>query len=296
MKTVFLKEKLINDFINYCKRHRGTTTDTNLHDEVLENFIPDENTNPTYLLLDDDEKTILGVASLIIDSYSRQGREARFRFFHCVKQEKYYYQLLLKMLLPHTIGLKKLYIFLSVEDTETKAMLEEIKFTVEGYSYDMIREDIQVKEVSFPDGYELRTFQIGRDEEDWCEIRNIGFTPPRTPETVPLYWEGDEALGHFEDGMMILYYGEKPVGTVRASKELEDDIWYTFISVLCVRPEYRRMGLGKNLLRAGLHLGRGKGYPEALLCVDPENEKALDLYIDEGFKEAYGSICLRYDL
>lgn len=78
-------------------------------------------------------------------------------------------------------------------------------FKLDGYGFSMILEDIDVNEPYFPEGFELRSFKPGRDEEDWCEIRNIGFSDegPMSPDRVHIYLDDS---GHIDGGMMILYH------------------------------------------------------------------------------------------
>jgi mycothiol synthase len=54
--------------------------DSYLDDEELNYFEPNEE-NPTYIVLDKQDR-IIAAASLIIDEYNRRGKRARFRIFH----------------------------------------------------------------------------------------------------------------------------------------------------------------------------------------------------------------------
>ncbi|WP_461614738.1 GNAT family N-acetyltransferase [Clostridium sp. Marseille-QA1073] len=175
-------------------------------------------------------------------------------------------------------------------------ILTSLQFKLGVYSFTMIREDREVPKATFPEGFELRTFKENRDEVDWCKVRNIGFPedPPRTLENVCLYWKSEPQC-HLEDGMMLLYYNEEPIGTIRASVEFEAGEAYTHISVVYVNPEHRGKELGGNLLRAAIDYGRSKGMPKAMLCVDTENESALSLYLREGFIKYKASVAYEYN-
>jgi ribosomal-protein-alanine N-acetyltransferase len=52
---------------------------------------------------------------------------------------------------------------------------------------------------------------------------------------------------------------------------------------LAVRPEYRRRGLARRLLRAMLALGRRAGIESVFLEVRPSNVEARGLYLSSGF-------------
>ena len=54
---------------------------------------------------------------------------------------------------------------------------------------------------------------------------------------------------------------------------------------VCVAPEAQGRGLGRKLVRAFLHLARGRGVQRVFLEVRPSNRGAIALYHDEGFNE-----------
>jgi mycothiol synthase len=88
MKIQQLTTETMVLFINYCKKYRDELSDEYIEDVHLDKFYPDEE-NPTYVLLD-DKSDIVGVVSLIIDSYHREGKTGRFRIFHSSIPEKKY--------------------------------------------------------------------------------------------------------------------------------------------------------------------------------------------------------------
>jgi len=294
MKIKQLTLEGIELFINYCKKYREELSDEYISDAYLNKFYPDEE-NPTYVLLNDKDD-IVGAISLIIDSYHREGKTGRFRIFHSSIPEKKCYELMFKEILKHTEGLNEIFLYIKDDDIKRAEILDMLNFKKAGYSFTLIRDYIEITEAEFPEGFELRTFKPSRDEADWCEVRNIGFPDdtPRTPENVCLYWEQDPD-SHLEGGMLILYHNDKPVGTIRSSKEMENGEPYNFISVVCVNPEYRGRGFAKNMLRAALRFGKIKGLEKAMLCVDPDNPNAIDLYIKEGFKKISGAVAFSYD-
>ncbi len=59
------------------------------------------------------------------------------------------------------------------------------------------------------------------------------------------------------------------------------------ITNLAVHPDYRRQGLGRNLLVATIALARSSGCQRLLLEVRPSNVTALRLYLGLGFVELY---------
>jgi mycothiol synthase len=294
MKVERLRDEMVEDFIEYCKKYRENPNDEGLSDIDLEDFEIDKE-NLTYILVSDNN--IKGAASLILDDFYKQGRMGRLRIFHSIENEVDNYKIMLRAILEEIEGIDKIFIHIDQKNEGMAEILTSLQFKLGGYSFTMIREDKEVPKATFPEGFELKTFKENRDEVDWCKVRNIGFPedPPRTPENVCLYWKSDPQC-HLEDGMMLLYYNKEPIGTIRASVEFEAGEAYTYISVVCVNPEHRGKGLGRNLLRAAIDYGRSKGMPKAMLCVDIENESALNLYLREGFIKYKASVVYEYKL
>ncbi|GAB3753863.1 ribosomal protein S18-alanine N-acetyltransferase [Lysobacter olei] len=54
---------------------------------------------------------------------------------------------------------------------------------------------------------------------------------------------------------------------------------------VCVAPEQQGRGLGRKLVRAILHVARGRAAERVFLEVRPSNTGAIALYHDEGFNE-----------
>lgn len=297
MRVEKLKINRIQEFVAYCKNYREQVDDSFLYDEDLRDFTPDEE-NPTYILLN-EQGSIIGTISLIIDSYNRKGKKARIRLFHSMYRTRESYHKLLEASLKHIEGINRLYNFVNENNPEVIKIIESLKFEIERYSYVLVREEENIIGETFPEEFELRTFQFGRDEEDWCRVRNAGFAnlagseTPITPDWVSGL-EGDEVI--LEGGMKLLYHKGSPVGQVAISKEQENDKIYSFIFSLCVIPEYQGMGLGRNLLRAAINYGKSKGMPQSMLSVNAENDKALKLYFQEGFIKKDKMGCYSYEI
>lgn len=98
MKVEALKKERIEDFKEYCRKHKLEVDDTFLHeDEDFKYFEPNEE-NPTYIITNAQEQ-IIATASLIIDDYNRRGKKGRFRIFHSEMEDVTCYNLLLQAIL-----------------------------------------------------------------------------------------------------------------------------------------------------------------------------------------------------
>jgi mycothiol synthase len=297
VRVVSLETERVSDFIAYCKKHRSEVDDSYLYDsDLLEFEIRDE--NPTYLAINQKDE-IIGVASLVIDDYHRRGKRARFRIFHCKTQDIQCYQQLLEAVLKHTAGLDKVFLFIPVVNSKLIEMVEGLKFSVERNAFLLVREDLDVPEIHLPEGYELRAFRPGQDENNWLTVRNAAFSTLKGSET-PLTTEGVKKLltddDYLEGGMMILFDKEKPVGVIRGAHDEYDGAPIMNIGPIAILPEYQGLGLGRSLLRASLGFAKEKGYKSTILSVNGENARAQALYIQEGFKQVEAVVCYQYFL
>jgi mycothiol synthase len=132
------------------------------------------------------------------------------------------------------------------------------------------------------DGVSVRTFEPGRDDEDWLAANAAAFAthPEQGRWThVDLQARIDEAwfdpagfLLAFRDGELLGYHWTKvhPDGAGE-------------VYVLGVTPRAQGLGLGSALLVRGLHHLASVGCPEVLLYVDGDNPGAMRLYERDGF-------------
>jgi mycothiol synthase len=297
MKVVALEEARVQDFAAYCKKHRSEVDDSYLYDFELRDFrVGDE--NPTYILIN-EKADIVGAASLVMDDYHKRGKRARFRIFHSEVEDIQCYQQLLKDLLNHTKNLEKVFLFIPVVNKKLIEIIQGLKFTLERYAFLLVREDLEIPENTLPEGYELRSFQHGKDEENWALVRNAAFSTLKGSET-PITIEGVTKLLHDDDylegGMLLLFHHGRAVGVIRGADDEYEDAPIMNIGPVAVTPEYQGRGLGRILLRASLQFAREKGYKRTILSVNGENERAQALYIQEGFKQVEAVVCYQYFL
>lgn len=75
--------------------------------------------------------------------------------------------------------------------------------------------------------------------------------------------------------------GHKSIVGFIVARQMADEI---HVNNVAVRPEYRRLGIGENLVRVVLAWGREKGSAQAVLEVRAENVAAQKLYQACGFE------------
>lgn len=284
-----------NAFVIYCKKHRMELDDSFLYDEDLEGFVDNED-NPSFVLLD-EQSQVKGVASLILDEYQRHGKRGRFRIFHSELFEVEPYQKLLESVLQHTEGLEKVYVFVPLVNKNLSRYIESLSFVVERYAFLLVRYLDQIPNFQLSDGYELKDFIKGQDEETWCKVRNASFAKlqgSETPISLEMVSKMITEADHIEGGMKILYHNQTPVGVVRGSDDEYEDEPIMNIGPVAIVPKYQGKGLGRVLIRAALKFAKDKGYSKAILSVNGENERAKTLYEQEGFSQVEGVTCYKY--
>ncbi|MEH7112273.1 GNAT family N-acetyltransferase [Neobacillus niacini] len=297
MKVIGLGKERVSDFVLYCKKHRMEIDDSYLYDMDLQEFEVSED-HPTYIVTNEKEE-IVAAASLVLDDYHRRGKRARFRIFHSEMEDIQVYQHLLQALLNHTSDLDKIFLFIPVVNKKLTDAIEGLKFTLDRYSFVLVREDLDLSEMGLPVGYELRPFRPGEDEENWRLVRNAAFATLKGSET-PITIEGVTKLltdhDYLEGGMMLLFHQGHPVGVIRGADDEYENSPIMNIGPVAIIPAYQGLGLGRSLLRASLKFAKEQGYKRTILSVNGENERAQALYIKEGFKQVEAVACYHYFL
>ncbi|MDR6123633.1 mycothiol synthase [Bacillus sp. SLBN-46] len=297
MIVEYLGPGRVADFVAYCKKHKVDLDDSFLYDDHLAKFQPNEE-NPTYILTN-QEGELIAAASLMINEYNRRGRKARFRIFHSEADNIESYNLLMQEMVKKTTGLDEVFLFVPFANEKLAKFMEQLKFTAERYTFLLIRGDEVVPDFTMPEGYEIRPYRLGVDEEAWCTVRNAGFAnlkgseTPHTPDMVAKMMGNDD---YIEGASLILYHKNRPVGVIRGAVDDYEDAPIMNIGPIAIMPEYQGKGLGRILLRYLLHFAKQISYDKTILCVNAENERAKALYIQEGFKQVEGVTCYTFQL
>lgn len=297
MRVEELRNERIADFIAYCKKHRLEVDDSYLYDQDLLDFEPNAE-NPTYIVTDQHEQVVAAV-SLIIDDYHKRGKRARFRIFHSEVEDVRYYHLLMEAIVKHTEDLDKVFLFIPMENKKLTEYIEALEFTVERYSFLLVRAEQNVPAYRLPEEYDIRPFRPGQDEEIWCQVRNAGFAKlqgSETPITPDMVTKMVADRDYLEGGMMILFHNDRPVGVIRGADDEYENSPIMNIGPIAIIPEYQGRGLGRSLLRAALRFAQEKSYDKTVLCVNGDNEHAKALYIQEGFIQVEAVVCYQYFL
>jgi mycothiol synthase len=146
-----------------------------------------------------------------------------------------------------------------------------------------------VPPAAFPDDVDTRPYVPGVDDETYVELLNASFLDHPTPMSVTLdRIRFVHALADFDPGGILLIVprgDDRPVAFARVEMTMNDDGEPTgYIGFLGTLPAWRRLGLGRELLRWGIGYVRGRGAGLVELQAETTNERALGLYRREGFE------------
>lgn len=189
-------------------------------------------------------------------------------------------------------------------DSYGRAMFERWGLAATRRFYRMERPlDTPIAEPRFPEGFTLRHARV-EDDEGWVEMFNQSFIDhwnhhPKTIEEFrhrtgePPYDPSRNLIAVAPDGTFAAFClcWVDPDANIRNRLD-EGKIW-----LLGTRRGFRKIGLGRAMLLAGLHRLKADGMAVARLGVDAENPTgALRLYESAGFRVVYERVFYRRDL
>lgn len=135
---------------------------------------------------------------------------------------------------------------------------------------------------------ETRGFRPGTDDESWLSVNNRAFADhgEQGDWTLDTFCQrrGEDWFDptgfrvHERDGRMAAFCWTKVHEPVDPGGERVGEIY-----VIAVDPDFRGLGLGKQLTLAGLEHLAGQGITTALLYVDADNAAAVTMYERLGF-------------
>jgi len=181
----------------------------------------------------------------------------------------------------------------SAEQTDKAALLSDLGFVIDRYSYTMERSLAEPSaEPMLPEGFTIREMAGPEEADSWVEMFNFSFVdhPNHSP------WKAEQVLHYLDEP---IYRPELNLVAVATDGTLAGFCWMHIIpeeneytgrklgevDVLGTPRGYRRLGLGCALLLEGLRRLRHAGMDTARLGVVANNPTgALKLYESAGFQ------------
>lgn len=182
--------------------------------------------------------------------------------------------------------------------------------------------DGPLPEVHLPDGVQVRTFEVGRDEDAWLEVNARAFAdhPEQgrwtrkeldlrlgepwfdpegfflaerageqgRPRLVGFHWTKVHGGRHGAD---VSEHGAAGSGHGHESGHEHGHDPVGEVYVVGVDPSEQGRGLGPALTLLGLHSLRDRGLRDVILYVDESNTAAVKTYVRLGFETALTDVC-----
>ncbi|WP_256842869.1 mycothiol synthase [Ornithinimicrobium cryptoxanthini] len=150
----------------------------------------------------------------------------------------------------------------------------------------------ELPDVTLPEGFTMRPFELGRDEESWLAVNARAFAdhPEQGRMTLADLQERTSEPWFDPHGFLLIEHGDdlaafhwtkvepaEPGHSVPTAGE---------VYVVGVDPAYQGRGLGKAVTLVGLHHLRNRGLGSATLYVDGDNAPAIATYHRLGFERS----------
>ncbi|MCC3498808.1 MAG: GNAT family N-acetyltransferase [Microcoleus sp. PH2017_15_JOR_U_A] len=185
------------------------------------------------------------------------------------------------------------------QDADRISVLTNCGFRVDRYFCRMARSLTEpIAQAQFPEGFALRLFPGEQDSEAWVEMFNQSFIDHWNHHDLtvekfkydlakPSYRKDLDLIAVAADGTFAAFcYCE--INVEECDRTGRNEGW---IAVLGTRRGFRKLGLGRAMLLAGLQRLKAAGVETAILGVDTANPSgALRLYESAGFHNIRDSI------
>lgn len=293
-------------FLSYCAAHRFDHDESFLDEHSLSLFRPGPG-EKAVLLLDGSGRARAAASLMMQEPYREMGR-ARFRIFHAESGDEADYRALLDALLPLEPVFRDCYLFLPGgrqphrpqggqphrpgAAAGIERIVERLGFHVDRRSWLLARGlDGSIGPGIKPDmaaGLRLESCDPARAAhvEAWCAVINDAFAgmAGHATYTPAMFVEQGDHAAEFPGGNILLYEGSRAIGLVAVKRDVDEPSGsQAYLGPVAVVRDRQKRGLGRALLREGLRAAQARGFTRCVLTVNGENEKALSLYLDEGF-------------
>lgn len=131
-----------------------------------------------------------------------------------------------------------------------------------------------------------RSFVVGKDEEEWCEVNNRAFSWHREQGgwTPDLLRDRQQEPWFDPEGFRIYEHNNQIAAFCWTKIHPEQNPPVGEVYVIAVDPDFHGLGLGRALTLAGYQHLETVGITQAMLYVDADNTTAVNLYRDLGLE------------
>ena len=196
------------------------------------------------------------------------------------------------------LGLSTLHIQVSVHSRGGRFLLEDSGFYAVRRYWRLCAGLDGVEGPEPPPAFSIRPFELGRDEAALTELQNEAFCESWgfSPNTVQEIAARVRLRSWEPEGILLLQDGGRLCGYNWTHRPAERGAQGGIIGMTGVHPDYRRRGLGRIMVSAGMSYLREMGAEEVRLEVDHSNKPARELYLSLGFDLAEETVWYELNL
>ena len=182
---------------------------------------------------------------------------------------------------------KVIHFQISQNDHQSKTILESSGWHKIKTYWNLRFEQPQLEDLVLPDGYSIRHFVKGKDENTLTDLQNQSFGKHWgfSPNDIEQIRYRSQMERTDDEGIIFIAKNEEIAGynwTMEAHNGPSSVGW---VAMTGVHPNYRGLRLGRAVVLAGMHYLKSKNISEIELEVDSENIPATKLYDSIGFKK-----------
>ena len=155
-------------------------------------------------------------------------------------------------------------------------------------------------EVSLPEGVQLRTFEVGRDEQPWLRVNAAAFAhhPEQGQLTLPDLQQRESEAWFDPHGFLLAVDAQDPDRVLgfhwtKAHPASGDSPAMGEVYAVGVAPSHQGGGMGRALTAAGINHLAEQGLQDVMLYVDADNRAAVGLYESLGFERWHVDVMYR---
>jgi len=274
-------------------------------EKEVEDFIRSAFQIPYYYVLARINKKLVGLAGLYVLSESMVYLDPWHPLVLPGTDHDELFQRLVKESIAHTraIGRSRLEVFLMKLTDDIRTTYERYRPLYEaagmkrGNEWSQMVCDLtssELEEPDLPEGFSLKRIIEVSNEEIWpCynetflssgDGRYLDQTEAQRKESFDDFFNRSKPIE--EDASLILYSGDRIIGFMKINIYSDGG----FVNGVGIHPDFRRRGLAKLLMTASLVRAARNKMATVILEVDIENERAIALYEQLGFRKRRGSI------
>lgn len=265
-----LKEDKSDLFKDYLRHVKTSFDDYFLSESMINTFKIHDNFTLLYMKND----KIIGLIS-VMKSYG-----TRLRIIDGPKEILKDLHLAMIQLLNNN-QLKSYKAFIDLEDKDLLEFYDKnLIYERSIYALERPPEPIKICHKNF----NIRPLEMPGEKDLYAHIRNQAFQPVKGFESRDgdFYKDMHTSKEYVKEWTLVLS-SDHAIGIIKAAKEIENGRIQAYIGPIAILPEYQGKGYGKYLLSHLIDIINKEGYV-CTLSVNVDNEKALKLYYDLGFK------------